>query len=219
MPKIPTTQKVIKDSTNFPVPEQLITNKTETITRRQIQDKNREQPFHQDPFFRPPPRPPDNLQPKSPKTNTATKSEIDIDFKENSPHQEGIISELYQRPYKTYFQELNDLESLINTSNFVQNFLPKQANIDKILKIIQCNVLKGGHLSITIKEIQTGYLNGLYFKDIYLYLAQNKLPSSKAVIQKIEALAERYVLLDSLLFKISTMPDMEMAVLAILKMC
>ena len=31
-PKIPTTQKVAKDSTNFPVPEQLITNKTETIT-------------------------------------------------------------------------------------------------------------------------------------------------------------------------------------------
>ena len=29
----------------------------------------------------------------------------DIDSEENSPHQEGIISELYQRPNKTYFQE------------------------------------------------------------------------------------------------------------------
>ena len=28
---------------------------------------------------------------------------IDIDFEENSPHQGGIISELYQRPDKTYF--------------------------------------------------------------------------------------------------------------------
>ena len=122
LPKICTVQKVTKGSTNFPVPDQLITNKTESITRRQIQDKNREQPFHPDLFFRPPPRPPDNLQPESPKTNTVTKSKIDIDFKENSLYQEGIILELYQRPDKTYFQEPNDLESLINTNNFVQNF-------------------------------------------------------------------------------------------------
>ena len=40
------------------------------------------------------------------------------------------------------------------------------------------------HLSGTVKEIQAGYLNSSYFKDIYLYLAQNKLPSSKAAIQK-----------------------------------
>ena len=36
---------------------------------------------------------------------------IDIDFEENSPPQEGIISELYQRSNKSYFQELKDLES------------------------------------------------------------------------------------------------------------
>ena len=75
------------------------------------------------------------------------------------------------------------------------------------------------HLSVTIKEIQAGYLNILYFKDIYLYLAHNKLSNSKVGIQKVEALAEKYVLLDSLLFKISTTPEKEMAVLAILEMC
>ena len=59
--KIPTVQKVTKDSMNFPVPEQLITNETETITRREKQGKNREQPFYPDPIYRPPPRPPENL--------------------------------------------------------------------------------------------------------------------------------------------------------------
>ena len=34
-------------------------------------------------------------------------------------------------------------------------------------------------------EIQAGYLNRSLFKDIYLYLAHNKLPSSKAGIQKV----------------------------------
>ena len=90
MPKIPTIQDVAKDSTNFSVPNQLIMNKKETIIKRQVQDKNSEQHLQPDQFFRPPPRPEDNLQPESLKTNTVTKMKIDIDFEENSPHQEGI---------------------------------------------------------------------------------------------------------------------------------
>ena len=87
------------------------------------------------------------------------------------------------------------------------------------MKIIQQKVLKGTHLSVTVKEIQAGYLSSSYFKDIYLYLAQNKLPSSKAAIKKVEVLAEKYILLDSLLFKIISTPDKELAVLAIPEMC
>ena len=80
-------------------------------------------------------------------------------------------------------------------------------------------MLKGSHLSITIKEIQAGYLNSVYFKDIYLYLSHNILPNSKVGIRKVEALAEKYILLDSLLFKITVMPDKEAAVLAIPETC
>ena len=97
--------------------------------------------------------------------------------------------------------------------------MPKQADIDKILKIIQCKVLKGSHLSVTVKEIQAGYLNSLHFKDIYLYLTHNILPSSKAGIRKVEALAEKYILLDSLLFEITVTPDKETTVLAIPETC
>ena len=49
------------------------------------------------------------------------------------------------------------------------------------------------------------------------YLLQNKLPSSKSAIMKLEALSEKYVLLDSLLFRI--FPEKETAVLAIPEMC
>ena len=41
IPKIPTSQNVTKNNTYFLVQEQLITNKTEAITRGTIQDKNR----------------------------------------------------------------------------------------------------------------------------------------------------------------------------------
>ena len=70
-----------------------------------------------------------------------------------------------------------------------------------------------------IKEIQAGYLNSLYSKDIYLYLAQNRLPSKKVTIKRMEILAEKYILLDSLLFKLTTIPGRETAFLAIPEMC
>ena len=86
---------------------------------------------------------------------------------------------------------------LINKENLIKKILPKQADIDKVLKVIQRKVLKGTHLLVEIKETQAGYISS-YFKDIYIYLSQNKLPSSKVVIRKIETLAEKYILLDSL---------------------
>ena len=104
---------------------------------------------------------------------------------------------------------------MINTCRLVQILLIKQADTDKILKVIQQKVLKGTHLSVTIKEIQAWHLSSSYFKDIYLYLAQNKLPSSKAAIRKVEDTSGKYILLDLLLFKIVSTPDKQTEVLAI----
>ena len=142
---------------------------------------------------------------------------INFDFEENSPFQEGVMSETFQRPDKSFFQDLKELGDLINKGNFVHKYLPKQMDIDKILEVIQRKVLKGTHLPMEVKEIQAGYLCSPYFKDLYLYLSQNKLPSSKSAIRKLETLAEKYVLLDSLLFKISS--EKETTVLAIPEMC
>ena len=50
---------------------------------------------------------------------------INIDFEENFPHQEGIISETYQRPDKSYFQETPEMLSQLDTGKLVQTFLPK----------------------------------------------------------------------------------------------
>ena len=72
-------------------------------------------------------------------------------------------------------------------------------------------------MSAKIKEIQAGYLHSSYFKDLYLYLSQNNLPSSKVAIKRIETLSEKYILLDSLLFKIN--PEKETAVLVVPETC
>ena len=120
---------------------------------------------------------------------------------------------MYVSPDQSYVEESQELIDLINTSKLVQKYLPKQTNIDEILDIMRRKVLKGTHLPLTIKEIQAGYLTSPYFKDIY------QLPSKRNAMHKVEVLSERLILLDSLLFKLITVPDKEKALLAIPDVC
>ena len=73
---------------------------------------------------------------------------INLDFEENLPFQEGIISERIQRLDKSFFQNLKELEDLIDKGNLIHRFVPKQIDIDKTLQIIQRKVLKGTHLPV-----------------------------------------------------------------------
>ena len=98
---------------------------------------------------------------------------INTDFVENSPFQEGIVSETYESPDRLYIKEPSELTDLLDTTKIIQKFLPKQADIDTIVDMIQRKVMKGTHLPITIKEMQAAYLTSPYFKDLYVYLAQN----------------------------------------------
>ena len=69
-------------------------------------------PLHLDLLLRPPKLQPikqnikQNIQENSPNIN--------FDFEENSPLQEGIMSETFQRPDKSFFQNPKELGDLIN---------------------------------------------------------------------------------------------------------
>ena len=128
--------------------------------------------FHPGPILRPPPKPIKQNDQSSQNTKDINQN-INFDFEENSPFQEGVMYETFQRLDKSFLKEPKELGDLINKGNFIHKYLPKQADIDKILKIIQRKVLKGTHLSIKIKRIQAGYLCSPYFKDLYLCLSQN----------------------------------------------
>ena len=90
----------------------------------------------------PPPGPPDITNSiDSWKDLLETDLDRNVDIEENSPFQEGIISETYERPDKPYIQEPYKLKDLIDTTKLVQKFLPKQMDIEKILDIIKRKVL------------------------------------------------------------------------------
>ena len=86
----------------------------------------RQVPFYPDPLIKPSPRPPDTKTQDNKRTILDLDLDINKDFEENSPYQEAIILEMYQRPAKSQLLEPPALADLINTNNLVQNYLPKQ---------------------------------------------------------------------------------------------
>ena len=65
-------------------------------------------PFHPDPLLR-------NLKQHTIKQNIhKIHPKINFDFEENSPFQESIMSEMFQRPDQSFFQNPTELEELIN---------------------------------------------------------------------------------------------------------
>ena len=116
--------------------------------------QHRPTPSYHDPYTRPPPKPPDISDPlDGQKGLLDNDSDRKVEIEENLPFQEGIISEIYERPDNSYMQEPQELTDLIDTTRLIQKYLPKQMDIDKILDIIKRKVLKGMHLPLTIKEI------------------------------------------------------------------
>ena len=76
-------------------------------------------PFHLGPTYRSPPKSIRSNMPRGQESSQSSpsseniSSDINLDFEENSPFQEGIISEAYQRLDKSFFQEPWELNDLI----------------------------------------------------------------------------------------------------------
>ena len=70
---------------------------------------NPDVPFHPGLTYRPPPKPIRSNVPRSQESSQSSSSveninpDINLDFEENSLFQEGVISEFFQRPHKTFF--------------------------------------------------------------------------------------------------------------------
>ena len=70
------------------------------VKRKTIQDFSREIPGYPDPIYRPPPKSTEIPIQEGPGHLSGLDLETNRDLEENSPFQEGVISEKYQRPDK-----------------------------------------------------------------------------------------------------------------------
>ena len=96
---------------------------------QQIGPKNQHRPTasYHNPYIRPPPKPPDILDPSdSWKDLLDNDTDREIEIEGNFPFQEGIILEIYERLDSSYIQEPQELTDLIDTTKLIQKYLPNR---------------------------------------------------------------------------------------------
>ena len=77
-------------------------------------------------MLNPIPKLPERLIQNDRQTDLDIDLEINRDIEENSPYQEGIISEIYHRPHKQQLVDPSELTDLVNTERIVQKYLPNR---------------------------------------------------------------------------------------------
>ena len=139
-----------QDTPNTVETPNIVKTNYQTNTNAKLPTKHPPKQAYPQPVIRPPPRPPD---PPGPIQKVCVRIEPNFDFEENSPHQEVIITEMYESPDKSYLEQPQELSDLVDSTKLIHKYLPKQVDIDKLMDIIKRKVLKGSHLPLTIKEI------------------------------------------------------------------
>ena len=98
------------------------------------------------------------------------------------------------------------LQEQLKSNKLLYKFLPKQHDLDQLLKVIQRKILSKTHLHADLRDIVAAYKASPHFKDIYNFLAYDKLPTDGKTATKVEKAAKKFMILDDLLYKIEVNP-------------
>ena len=85
--------------------------------------------------------------------------------------------------------------------------IPRQSDIDKIVKNIETCVIHSLELPIQAQDLVKAYQHSTHFHDIYQYITDGKLPSSVKAQNCIRAEALNYVVVNNFLFRIDMQKD------------
>ena len=94
------------------------------------------------------------------------------------------------------------LESLLDEAKTAYKFPPKQGDIDRLIAKINKKVLRDTNVCVDLRYLKVAYLTSPHFRDIYLYLLQNRVPLGKGVAKWLDQNARNDLILDGLLLKI-----------------
>ena len=94
--------------------------------------------------------------------------------------------------------------------SIIHKHIPRQSDIDKIVKIIEAHVIHSLELPIQAQDLTKVYQHSTHFHDIYQYITDGKLPSSVKVQNCIRAEALNYVVINNFLFRIDMQKDRDL---------
>ena len=107
-------------------------------------------------------------------------------------------------PEIEYTQMPQALVPIDTPLSIIQKHIPRQSDIDKIVRNIETCIIHSLELSIQAQDLVKAYQHSTHFHDIYQYITDGKLPSSTKAQNCIRAKALNYVVINHFLFRIDT---------------
>ena len=107
----------------------------------------------------------------------------------------------------TYTQTFQALVLIDTPLSIIHKHIPRQSDIDKIVRNIETYVIHSLELLIQAQDLIKVYQTSTHFCDIYQYITDGKLPSSSKAQNCIRAEALNYVVINNFLFRIDTQKD------------
>ena len=110
-------------------------------------------------------------------------------------------------PEIKYTQMPQALVPIDTPLSIIHKHIPRQSDIDKIVRNIETHVTHSLELPIQAQDLVKAYQTSIRFRDIYQYITDGKLPSSSKVQNCIRAEALNYVVINNFLFRIDMQKD------------
>ena len=116
--------------------------------------------------------------------------------------EEEVLDPEIQIPQLKDFIPPQSLDKVVDLSKTAYKFLPKQGEIDWLLKQIEKKVLRDINISNELRDLKAAYMESPHFRDIYINLMNGKVSFNKGAARRMENSVRDYMTLDGLLFKI-----------------
>ena len=136
-----------------------------------------------------------SLLPLSPQQLTPVQTAIQR-MSEKHPDFEIEPVNTIQPPEIEYTQMPQALVPIDTPLSIIRKHIPRQSDIDKIVKNIETCVIHSLELPIQAQDLVKAFQHSTHFHDIYQYITDGKLPSSTKALNCIRAKALNYVVIN-----------------------
>ena len=115
-----------------------------------------------------------------------------------------------QHPEIEFTQTSQVLVPIDTPLSIIHKHIPRQSDIEKIVKNIETHVIHSLELPIQAQDLVKAYQHSTHFCDIYQYITDGKVPSSGKAQNRIRAEALNYIVINHFLFRIDMQKDKDL---------
>jgi len=114
----------------------------------------------------------------------------------------GEIQQTHRAPETKWFNDNKPIFKSVESEGILRKHIPKQGEIDNILKDISKRVLRDYHLPIDSRTIRKEQLNDETFKPIIKYIETSVPPENKEAAKRVLNQSENYIVINGILFRL-----------------